>query len=81
MSYIIYIHIIAFSSKHTKRNSIMKYKDEPVKIFNIRLPQSVWAYLKLDAIDKGITMHAIALDCLIGYKNKKEKKLEKKLTT
>lgn len=49
-------------------------KDEIIKLFNVRLPYNIWHFLKLDSIDKEISMNQIIINTLQKYMEKSGKR-------
>ncbi len=49
--------------------------NEPLKTFNIRIPRSLWAYVKKMSIDRDQTMNSLLISLLEKQKKKDENKL------
>lgn len=52
-----------------------------IKTFNIRMPRSIWLFLRDKAAEKDSSMNQVILGLVDGYKRRLENKAEKKLTT
>lgn len=48
---------------------------EELKSFNIRLPKTIWKFLKKTSAEQEVSMISIITDCLEKYKKNQEKKL------
>lgn len=46
------------------------------KSFNVRLPHEIWHYIRIAAIEREISMNKLIEECLIKYKNNREKRLQ-----
>jgi len=49
-----------------------------IKIMNIRLPKSMWSFLRQSAFDQQTSMNEIILRCLLKYKENRERLLTSK---
>lgn len=48
---------------------------ETLKTFNIRIPKSLWAYIKKLSVDRDETMNSLLINLLEKHKKKNENKL------
>jgi predicted HicB family RNase H-like nuclease len=49
---------------------------EIIKTFNIRIPKSMWQFLRRQSIDQEKSMNVIVLSCLEKYKKLIEKRVD-----
>jgi predicted HicB family RNase H-like nuclease len=49
---------------------------ESIKAMNIRMPKSMWAFLKKQTVLHEKSMNAIILECLKKYKEDSKKKVD-----
>lgn len=51
---------------------------QETKTLNIRMPRETWVFLRQISTDTDMSINAILMRLVNGYKTRKEKKLEKK---
>lgn len=51
--------------------------NEPLKTMNIRIPKSLWAYVKKLSVDEDTSMNTLFINFLEKHKKKRENKLTK----
>lgn len=49
--------------------------NEPLKTFNVRIPKSLWAYVKKLSVDRDQSMNSLLINLLEKYKKNNENKL------
>ncbi len=54
---------------------MQKGKNKDIKLFTLRLPKSVWLFLKAKSAEQEIPMAEIIVRCVEKYKKKFENKL------